>query len=158
MTKSRQVHTLEKYLKRPKATHLRNISTVKRTANTRLTIFKINLSSSLSCRLISSKHKDKLKKKLRLLDNWIVSRFQGFFIYAATLGICNIEIFTRFSSLCHTDSRKVKEKVAGKREFKKKEKKPWCSKNTYWRGKLFKSPPPVEKDKTECMRGGGYWE
>jgi len=38
------------------------------------------------------------------------------------LRICNIEIFTRFSSLCHTDSRKVKEKVAGKREFKKKEK------------------------------------
>ena len=143
MTKSRQVHTLEKYLKSPKATHLRNISTVKRTANTRFTIFKINLSSSLSCRLISSKHKDKLKKKLRLLDDWIhwiVSRFQGFYL-CGNLGICNIEIFTRFSSLCHTDSRKVKEKVAGKREFKKKEKKPWCSKNTYWRGKLFKSPP-----------------
>jgi hypothetical protein len=61
MTKSRQVQTLEKYLKSPKAIHLRNISTVKRTAKTMLTILRMNLSSSLSCRLMSSKQSDKLK-------------------------------------------------------------------------------------------------
>ena len=144
MTKSRQVHTLEKYLKRPKATHLRNISTVKRTANTRFTIFKINLSSSLSCKLISSKHKDKLKKKLRLLDDWIhwiVSRFQGFYL-CGNLGICNIELFTRFSSLCHTDSRKLKEKVAGKTELKKKEKRLGAVKTLFGVVNYLTRPPP----------------
>merc|ERR1719330_88149 len=48
ITKSRHVHTLAKYLFRPKAIHYRNISTVNKTANTRLTIFRMNLSSSLS--------------------------------------------------------------------------------------------------------------
>ena len=61
MTKSRQVHTLEKYLFNPKANHFRIISTVKRTAKTKLTIFRMNFNSSLSCRLMSSKQRDKLK-------------------------------------------------------------------------------------------------
>ena len=62
MMKSRQVHTLEKYLFNPKAIHLRNISTVNRTANTKLTIFRMNFSSSLSWRLMSSKQSDKLQE------------------------------------------------------------------------------------------------
>ena len=48
MTKSRQVQTLLKYLLRPKANHLRIISTVNSTANTRFTIFRMNFNSSLS--------------------------------------------------------------------------------------------------------------
>ena len=61
ITKSRQVHTLEKYLFNPKANHFSIISTVKRTAKTKLTIFRMNFNSSLSCRLMSSKQRDKLK-------------------------------------------------------------------------------------------------
>ena len=59
--KSRQVQTLPKYLQRPKAIHLRNISMVKRTAKTRLTILRMNFNSSLSWRLISSKQRDRLQ-------------------------------------------------------------------------------------------------
>ena len=61
MMKSRQVQTLPKYLQRPNAIHLRNISIVKRTAKTRLTILRMNFNSSLSCRLISSKQRDRLQ-------------------------------------------------------------------------------------------------
>ena len=61
MMKSRQVQTLPKYLQRPKAIHLRNISMVKRTAKTRLTILRMNFNSSLSWRLISSKQRDRLQ-------------------------------------------------------------------------------------------------
>ena len=61
ITKSRHVHMLVKYLHSPNATHLSNISMVKRTANTKLTIFRMKMSSSLSWRLMSSKQRDKLK-------------------------------------------------------------------------------------------------
>ena len=61
MMKSRQVQTLPKYRQRPKAIHLRNISMVKRTAKTRLTILRMNFNSSLSWRLISSKQRDRLQ-------------------------------------------------------------------------------------------------
>ena len=69
--KSRQVQTLPKYLQRPKAIHLRNISMVKRTAKTRLTIFRMNFNSSLSCRLISSKQRDRLQ--IWDIEVWLVS-------------------------------------------------------------------------------------
>jgi hypothetical protein len=65
MTKSRQVHALVKYLQSPKATHLRSISIKKRTAKTRLTILSMNMSCSLSCRLMSSKQSDRLDAKMR---------------------------------------------------------------------------------------------
>ena len=51
------------HLKSPKATHLSNISMKKRTAKTMFTIFRMNISSSLSCRLMSSKHSDKLRTR-----------------------------------------------------------------------------------------------
>ena len=56
-----QLSVLVTHLKRPKATHLSNISMKKRTAKTMFTIFRMNISSSLSCRLMSSKHSDKLQ-------------------------------------------------------------------------------------------------
>ena len=48
ITKSKQVQALVKYLHSPNATHFNNISIVNNTANTIFTIFKINISSSLS--------------------------------------------------------------------------------------------------------------
>ena len=71
MTKSRQVQTLPKYRQRPKAIHLSNISKVKRTAKTRLTILRMNFNSSLSCRLISSKQRDRLQ--IWDIEGWLVS-------------------------------------------------------------------------------------
>ena len=65
MIKSRQVQALVKYLHSPNAIHFRIISQKKSTANTKLTIFNINISSSLSCKLISSKHSDKLEAKIK---------------------------------------------------------------------------------------------
>ena len=65
MTKSKQVQALVKYLQSPKAIHLSNISMVNRTAKTMLTILRISMSSSLSCKLMSSKHRLKLEAKIR---------------------------------------------------------------------------------------------
>ena len=63
MTKSRQVQALVKYLQRPNATHLRTISMVNKTAKTMFTIFRMNINSSLSCRLMSSKQRERLQQK-----------------------------------------------------------------------------------------------
>ena len=65
MTKSKQVQALVKYLQSPKAIHLSNISMVNRTAKTMLTILRISMSSSLSCKLMSSKHRLKLEAKIK---------------------------------------------------------------------------------------------
>merc|ERR1712029_447024 len=48
MIKSRQVQAEVKYLHSPKAIHFRTISKKNRTAKTKLTIFRMNMSSSLS--------------------------------------------------------------------------------------------------------------
>ena len=50
---------------------MRIISTVKSTANTRFTIFRMNFNSSLSCRLISSKQRDRLQ--IWDIEGWLVS-------------------------------------------------------------------------------------
>jgi hypothetical protein len=65
ITKSKQVHALVKYLQRPKAIHLSIISKKNNTAKTILTIFSINMSSSLSWRLMSSKHRLRLEAKIK---------------------------------------------------------------------------------------------
>ena len=54
-----------KYLHSPKAIHFRTISKKNRTAKTKLTIFRMNMSSSLSWRLMSSKHRERLDAKIR---------------------------------------------------------------------------------------------
>lgn len=64
ITKSRQVQALVKYRHRPNATHLSNISMKKSTAKTMLTILRMNISSSLSWRLMSSKHSERLEAKM----------------------------------------------------------------------------------------------
>ena len=65
MIKSRQVQAEVKYLHSPKAIHFRTISKKNRTAKTKLTIFRMNMSSSLSWRLMSSKHRERLDAKIR---------------------------------------------------------------------------------------------
>ena len=65
MTKSRQVQASEKYLQSPNAIHLSIISMKNSTAKTILTILSMNMSSSLSWRLMSSKHKERLDAKMR---------------------------------------------------------------------------------------------
>ena len=56
---------LVKYLHSPKATHLSNISMVNSTAKTMLTILSMNMSCSLSWRLMSSKQRERLEAKIR---------------------------------------------------------------------------------------------
>ena len=65
MTKSRQVQASEKYLQSPNAIHLSIISMKNSTAKTILTILSMNMSSSLSWRLMSSKHRERLDAKMR---------------------------------------------------------------------------------------------
>ena len=65
MIKSRQVQAEVKYLHSPKAIHFRTISKKNRTAKTKLTIFRMNMSSSSSWRLMSSKHRERLDAKIR---------------------------------------------------------------------------------------------
>lgn len=74
MTKSRQVQAEVKYLHNPKAIHFKIISKKNSTAKTMLTIFKININSSLSCKLMSSKHRLRLEAKI---SNKIVHSKKG---------------------------------------------------------------------------------
>ena len=79
MTKSRQVQALVKYLQRPNATHLRTISMVNKTAKTMFTIFRMNINSSLSCRLMSSKQRERLQqKKMKFSWLWISLKLDWF--------------------------------------------------------------------------------
>ena len=64
MTKSKHVQADVKYLHNPKAIHFKIISKKNNTAKTILTIFRININSSLSCKLMSSKHRLKLEAKI----------------------------------------------------------------------------------------------
>ena len=64
MTKSKQVQADVKYLHNPKAIHFKIISKKNNTAKTILTIFRMNINSSLSCKLMSSKHRLKLEAKI----------------------------------------------------------------------------------------------
>ena len=64
MTKSKHVQADVKYLHNPKAIHFKIISKKNNTAKTILTIFRMNINSSLSCKLMSSKHRLKLEAKI----------------------------------------------------------------------------------------------
>ena len=93
MTKSRQVQALVKYRHRPKAIHLSIISMKKSTANTKLTIFRINIS------WVMSMSRGGIEKKIVLL--WkcfhVENRYRG-----GTVSSKNLEKSAIFGRVCHT--------------------------------------------------------